>query len=160
MLDGGAPNYRCYACSDGKFVAVGALEPQFWAALVAGLGFEVEGTPSPYDREQWLACTALLEKTFATKTRDEWAAQFENTDACVAPVLTLEEAPRHPHNVARDSYISVAQATLAAPVPKFSATPAETPGLTEIDGETTALLGEVGFSETEIAELRAAGTIP
>jgi alpha-methylacyl-CoA racemase len=159
MLDGGSPNYRCYECADGRFVAVGALEPQFWAALVGALGLDVETTPSPYDRAQWPACAALLTETFATKTRDEWAAVFEPLDACVAPVLTLEEAPSHPHNMARKSFTQIGDATLASPAPNFSATPAETPALTEIGGDSAAIFAELGYTEAELRELRVAGAI-
>lgn len=159
MLDGGSPNYRCYECSDGRFVAVGALEPQFWATLVGALGLDVALTPSPYDPAQWDACASLLATTFATKIRDEWAAIFEPLDACVAPVLTLEEAPRHPHNVARASFTQVGTATLAAPAPRFSATPAEATPLTQVGGDSAALLDELGFSPADLDELRTAGAI-
>jgi alpha-methylacyl-CoA racemase len=159
MLDGGSPNYRCYECADGRFVAVGALEPHFWAALVGALGFEVATTPSPYDPAQWQECAALLTATFATKTRDEWAAIFEPLDACVAPVLTLAEAPSHPHNVARKSFTQVGNATVAAPAPRFSATPGVTPELTDMAAETLTLLDELGFTASELDELRAAGAI-
>ncbi len=159
MLDGGAPNYRCYECSDGRYVAVGALEPQFWAALVGALGFSADDIPSPYDPAQWEACASRLAATFATKTRDEWAVIFEPLDACVAPVLTLAEAPTHPHNVARGSFAAVGQATLAAPVPRFSASPAVTAPLTEVGADTAPLLDELGFTPAEVAELRAAEAI-
>ncbi|HJQ41656.1 MAG TPA: CaiB/BaiF CoA-transferase family protein [Jatrophihabitantaceae bacterium] len=159
MLDGGAPNYRCYECADGKFVAVGALEAQFWAALVETLGREVDSTPSPYDPEQWDACREWLSATFRTKTRDEWAAIFEPLDACVAPVLTLAEAPDHPHNVARKTYGRVADAVLAEPAPKFSATPASHTQLTEIGGQTDELLAEAGYAADEVARLRESGVV-
>jgi alpha-methylacyl-CoA racemase len=159
MLDGGAPNYRCYECSDGRYVAVGALEPQFWAALIGALGLDTDSTPSPYDPEQWSACASLLAATFATKTRDEWAAIFEPLDACVAPVLTLAEAPAHPHNVARGSFVAVGDATLAAPAPRFSATPGATTALTEVGADTAALLDELSFTAAELDELRAAAAI-
>jgi alpha-methylacyl-CoA racemase len=159
LLDGGAPNYRCYECSDGRFVAVGAIEPQFWAALVGALGLDVESTPSPYDEAQWPACAALLGETFATKPRDEWAELFAPLDACVAPVLTLAEAPEHPHNVARSAYAQVGGATLAAPAPKFSATPAGTTELTSVGADTAAVLAEVGYTDPELDGLRASGTI-
>jgi alpha-methylacyl-CoA racemase len=159
MLDGGSPNYRCYECADGRYVAVGALEPQFWAALVGGLGLDVDSTPSPYDPAQWTACAALLTATFATKTRDEWAAIFEPLDACVAPVLTLAEAPDHPHNVARGTFTEIGGAIQATPAPKFSATPGATRALTEIGGDADAVLGEIGYAEAEIAALRASDII-
>ena len=159
MLDGGAPNYRCYETSDGKFMAVGALEPQFWEALVTAIGLEVESTPSPYDPAQWTACEKLLTEVFASKTRDEWAEVFAPLDACVAPVLTLTEAPQHPHNVARASYMTVGDAVMAGPAPKFSATPGVGASLTEMLADGPALLAEVGYSEAEIAALRDAGTL-
>jgi alpha-methylacyl-CoA racemase len=159
MLDGGAPNYRCYECADGRYVAVGALEPQFWAALVGALGLDVETTPSPYEPSQWPACAAALTEAFATKTRDEWAAIFAPLDACVAPVLSLTEATAHPHNVARKTFTSVGEATLAAPAPRFSATPGAAGALTEIGADTAAVLAELGFTTPELDELRGAGAI-
>ncbi len=159
MLDGGAPNYRCYECSDGRYVAVGALEPQFWAALVGGLGLDPDTTPSPYDAAQWPACAELLTATFATKPRDEWAAIFEAVDACVAPVLTLHEAPHHPHNVARASYGLVGDATLATPAPKFSATPGGLTELTELGADSAELLAELGYDADDSQRLRADGAI-
>ncbi|MGI8760480.1 MAG: CaiB/BaiF CoA transferase family protein [Jatrophihabitantaceae bacterium] len=159
LLDGGAPNYRCYECSDGRYIAVGALEPQFWDALVGGLGLDAANTPSPYDRARWAECIALLAATFRTRTRDEWAAVFESLDACVAPVLSLAEAPDHPHNLARAAYTELAGTTLAAPAPKFSTTPGRVGPLTEVSGDSSALLRELGFSAAELDALRAAGAI-
>jgi alpha-methylacyl-CoA racemase len=155
MLDGGAPNYRCYECADGRYVAVGALEAQFWAVLVQGLGLEASAVPSPYDPAQWDACEALLSATFKTKTRDEWTEIYAPLDACVAPVLTLDEAPRHPHNVARGTYTQVGEATMAGPAPKFSVTRGGAPGLTTVGADSAALLAEAGYSEDELAGLRA-----
>lgn len=114
LLDGGAPFYRCFACRDGRFVAVGALEPQFYSALLAGLGLGEDEAPQ-YDRANWPALHARLEAVFATRDRDDWAARFEGTDACVTPVLTLEEAPRHPHNAARNTFCPQ-----PAPTPRFA----------------------------------------
>src|SRR6185369_10352220 len=110
-----------YECSDGRYVAVGALEPKFWSALVTTLG--LSDVPSPYERAQWAACIDLLAATFRQRTRDDWAEVFASTDACVAPVLTLDEAPSHPHNASRSTYAEVGGATLATPVPRFSGTP-------------------------------------
>jgi len=156
ILDGGAPNYRCYACSDGRYVAVGALEPKFWQVLVDKLGLDAS---SPYDRRNWPTLTELLGDVFATRTRDDWAAVFAESDACVAPVLTLAEAPDHPHNAARASYVDVAGATLAAPAPRFARTPS-TPGEPPPAGaDTAALLAELGYGEDALAELRTAGAI-
>ncbi|HEY8301740.1 MAG TPA: CaiB/BaiF CoA-transferase family protein [Jatrophihabitans sp.] len=157
LLDGGAPNYRCYECADGRYVAVGALEPQFWAALVDGLG--LTDVPSPYDPAQWPACVDALAAAFKTRGRDEWAEHFAATDACVAPVLTLEEAPGHPHNVARHSYTTIGTAVLADTAPRFSATPAAAGELTGIGGDTAALLDELGYDEVAVEALRSAGAI-
>ncbi|PZS13442.1 MAG: carnitine dehydratase [Pseudonocardiales bacterium] len=159
MLDGGAPNYRCYECSDGRYVAVGALEPQFWAALLGALGLDEATTPSPYDPAQWDACARLLAATFKTKSRDAWAATFESLDACVAPVLSLAEAPAHPHNASRGSFTQVGDATLAAPAPRFSATPATAGSLSVVGADSTDVLAELGYTAAEVAELRSAGAI-
>jgi alpha-methylacyl-CoA racemase len=117
LLDGGAPFYRCYPCRDGRFVAVGALEPQFHAALMAGLDLTVEEFPQ-YDFAGWPAQHARLAAIFATRDRDDWAARFAGTDACVTPVLTLGEAPDHPHNAARGTFVGPG-VTQPAPAPRF-----------------------------------------
>jgi alpha-methylacyl-CoA racemase len=121
ILDGGAPFYRTYRCADSKFVAVGALEPKFFAALIKGLGLDAARfAPSQYDRTRWAAMQTEFEAIFATKTRDEWAAQFEAADACVAPVLDFDEAARHPHNAARSTFMEVNGALHPPPSPRFS----------------------------------------
>lgn len=122
LLDGGAPFYRCYACKDGRFVAVGALEPQFYAALISGLGLEPDSAQQ-FDMDGWTALHARFEAVFATRDRDDWAAHFESTDACVTPVLSLAEAARHPHNVARGTFVEQG-VTQAAPAPRFTGAPA------------------------------------
>jgi alpha-methylacyl-CoA racemase len=116
LLDGGAPFYRCYACRDGRFVAVGALEPQFYAALIHGLGLSPETAPQ-YDREAWPALHARFERLFATRDRDDWTAHFAGTDACVTPVLDFDEALRHPHNAARATFGG--DPIQPAPAPRF-----------------------------------------
>lgn len=122
LLDGAAPFYRCYACRDGRFVAVGALEPQFYAALLAGLDLDPAANPQ-FDMAGWPALEARFAAVFATRDRDDWAAHFERTDACVTAVLTLEEAPRHPHNVARGTFVDQG-VVQPAPAPRFSDTSA------------------------------------
>lgn len=117
LLDGGAPFYRCFACRDGRFIAVGALEPQFYSALLTGLGLGEAEAPQ-YDMTKWPALHARLEAVFATRDRDDWAARFEGTDACVTPVLSLAEAPRHPHNAARNTFVGSGGAQ-PAPAPRF-----------------------------------------
>lgn len=145
IFDGGWPNYRCYECADGKYVAVGALEPKFWFALVGALGLDPGTTPVPYDSNSHGELTALLSGIFKTKSRDEWAAVLEPLDACVAPVLTLEEAPRHPHNAQRGSYVTVGDYLVAAPPVRFSKTPAASANsIPEVGSETKAILDELG----------------
>jgi len=123
LLDGGAPFYRCYTCADGRFVAVGALEPQFYAALISGLGLTPEAAPQ-FDLAGWPGLHARFEAIFATRDRDDWAERFADTDACVTPVLTWAEAARHPHNAARGTFVDPG-VVQAAPAPRFSGTPAE-----------------------------------
>lgn len=159
LLDGGAANYRCYECADGRFVAVGALEPKFWAALCSAVGLDAAAVPSPYDPAQRDACTALLTDIFCTRSRDEWAELFAPLDACVAPVLTLAEAPEHPHNAARGSFVDVAGAVVAAPAPRFSATVAAAGAPTTTGADTDDLLARAGYSTADIAALRSAGVV-
>lgn len=126
LLDGGAPFYRCYTCRDGRFIAVGALEPQFHAALVAGLGLDPATVPQ-FDLAGWPEQHARFEAVFATRDRDEWAAHFEGTDACVTPVLTLTEAAGHPHNQARGTFTD-GGVVQTVPVPRFDGmTPSPAP---------------------------------
>ncbi len=121
ILDGGAPFYRTYRCADGQFVAVGALEPKFFVELILGLGLDaVTYSTRQYDRSTWPSLHKEFQTIFATRSRDEWAARFGNTDACVAPVLTFEEAARHPHNAQRSTYV-VQNGVLEPPAaPRFS----------------------------------------
>ncbi|WP_374597102.1 CaiB/BaiF CoA transferase family protein [Brevundimonas sp.] len=116
LLDGGAPFYRCYACRDGGHVAVGALEPRFYAALIAGLGLAAEDAPQ-FDMVSWPVLHQRFEALFATRDRDDWAAHFAGTEACVTPVLSLAEAAEHPHNVARGTFAGAPPQP--APAPRF-----------------------------------------
>jgi crotonobetainyl-CoA:carnitine CoA-transferase CaiB-like acyl-CoA transferase len=160
IFNGGFPNYRCYACSDGGYVAVGALEPKFWNTLLDILGLDPASTPSPMDPGRADELAALLAGVFAGRPRDEWAELFAGTDACVAPVLTLAEAPHYPHHQARQAYAEVAGVSVAAPVPRFSATPATLPGPPPATGaDTGQVLAELGYSDDRLAELRAAGVV-
>ncbi|MBY0520795.1 MAG: CoA transferase [Sphingomonas sp.] len=142
MLDGAAPFYDTYSCADGKFVAVGSIEPQFYALLRAAVGVADDAAfDAQHDRASWPALTAKLTDIFARKTRDEWCAIMEGTDICFAPVLALREAPLHPHNAARATFVSVGGATQPAPAPRFSATPAAAPRAAPAIGADSALLG-------------------
>ena len=123
VIDGGLPFYRVYVCADGKCVAVGALEPKFFAELTRGLGLDpVLYLPRQYDRAEWPALHREFEEIFARKPRDEWAALFEGSDACLVPVLGFEEAARHPHNAARSTFIEKQGALQPSPAPRFSRT--------------------------------------
>ena len=117
LLDGGAPFYRCYACRDGRFVAVGALEPQFYAALLRGLDIPPAEAPQ-FDMAGWGALHLRFAEAFAARDRDDWAAHFAGTDACVTPVLTRTEAPAHPHNAARGTFLTKG-VVQPAPAPRF-----------------------------------------
>jgi alpha-methylacyl-CoA racemase len=124
LIDGGAPFYRCYACADGRHVAVGALDPGSFLALCTGLGVE-PGMFDQYDRACWGPLAEAFSAAFATRTRDDWEALFAGKDACVTPVLSLAEAPLHPHNRARGVFAAVGEIMRPAPAPRFSASPAE-----------------------------------
>lgn len=115
LLDGGAPFYRCYACADGGFVAVAALEPRFFAALLAGLGIDAAEV-NQYDRDRWPALQARFERLFAARDRDAWAAHFGGTEACVTPVLTFAEARDHPQATERQAFMPEGA---PAPAPRF-----------------------------------------
>lgn len=126
LLDGGAYFYELYACSDGGFVAVGAIEPQFHAALLAGLGLEARQFDQA-DRAGWPAARARLAAVFASRPRAHWEAVFAGTDACVSPVLDWAEAPRHPQNAERHAFTTLHGMTHPAPAPRFDRTPAPPP---------------------------------
>jgi len=161
MLDSAAPFYDTYPTKDGEFMSVGAIEPQFYAALLKGLGIDAEGMPPQLDQSSWTKTKERFAEVFATKTRAEWCAVFDGTDACVAPVLNLGEAHEHPHNRARGLLIPDAQGKLEpAPAPRLSRTPGDgsrpLPGVGE---HTKAVLAEYGFTASEIERLLGAGVV-
>ncbi|WP_415920131.1 CaiB/BaiF CoA transferase family protein [Tateyamaria sp. SN6-1] len=159
-LDGGAPFYRCYTCSDGLYVAVGALEPQFYAALLEGLDLDAAALPDQNDQAHWPEMHARFEAAFATRTRDAWAAHFEQTDACVAPVLSVAEAAQHPHMAARASYVRQDGVLQSAPAPRFSGGPAPTPTAPQAPGaHTHAILKALGHDDASIVNLQASGAL-
>jgi alpha-methylacyl-CoA racemase len=120
MLDGAAPYYRTYRCADGLFVAVGSMEPQFYALLLAGLGLRAEDLPHQEDRSRWPELSKLFESVFAEHPRSHWLERFDGTDACVTPVLTFEESPDHPHVAARGALRREGGQVTAAPAPRLS----------------------------------------
>ncbi|NNG18485.1 CoA transferase [Naumannella sp. ID2617S] len=156
FVDGGAPFYRCYECADGRFVAVGALEPQFFAVLCESLG--VHPATEQNDRSGWPAMTARFATAFATRTRDAWAEHFADTDACVSPVLSLAEAPQHPHLQARGTFGEVDGHPAPRIAPRFDDAPPPDPTPEPRRGaDTRAALTEWGFAALEIDALLATG---
>jgi alpha-methylacyl-CoA racemase len=124
LLDGGAPFYRCYETSDGKYMAVGAIEPQFFAALLGGLGLSPDEVPGQLEIGSYQQMYDVFAQRFASRTRDEWTQVFAGTDACVTPVLTWSEAATDDHLIARSTVITAHGVEQAAPAPRFSRTPA------------------------------------
>lgn len=126
-LDSGAPYYDCYACADGKWISVAAIEKRFWDELLALLGLDAKALPSREDRANWPVLREAIASRLASRTRDEWDAVFMDSDACVAPVLDFDEAPRHRHAQAREAFIDIDGVTQPAPAPRFSRSVPERP---------------------------------
>ncbi|MBT2492022.1 CoA transferase [Streptomyces sp. ISL-96] len=138
LLDGGCPFYGNYETSDGQYMAVGALEPQFYAEFTRLLGLDEAEADARHDMARWGELRDVIAARFRTKTRDEWTAVFDGSDACVAPVLSLREAPSHPHLAARSTFITHGGITQPAPAPRFSATPGAVRGGPARPGADTA----------------------
>jgi alpha-methylacyl-CoA racemase len=154
LLDGGAPYYDTYKCSDGEYMSVGAIEPQFYETLKQTL--ELPDLPAQADHASWPKMREMLAEKFATKSRDEWAAIFDDVDACVAPVLWLSEAQHHPHLVARGSLVDVGGVVQPAPAPRFSRTPGQIGKPPRAPGaDTVAALTDWGIDATRIEKLQA-----
>ena len=134
LLDGAAPFYDTYACADGRHVAVGALEPQFYARLLDGLGLDAVTLPPQMDSAGWTALRSAIGAAISTRTRDEWTAVFDGVDACVTPVVELAETLTEPHLAARGTYVVVDGVQQAAPAPRFSRTPADPPAAPGVPG--------------------------
>jgi alpha-methylacyl-CoA racemase len=161
MLDGGAPFYETYRTREGEYLSVGAIEPQFYAALLHGLGLDAATLPHQMDQSKWAETGARFAEIFATKTRAEWCAIFDGSDACVAPILNLGEVADHPHNAARRLLVPDAKGKLEpAPAPRLSRTPGEGGRpLPEVGEHTRAVLAEYGFPEADVARLIEAGAL-
>jgi alpha-methylacyl-CoA racemase len=160
IIDGGMPFYRCYETSDGKFMAVGAIEPQFFAELVNGLGLPEDWAARQYDKTHWPEMKSEFGRIFATRTRTDWTTVFEPTDACVSPVLDLTEAPLHPHNQARQTFVEIDGFPQPAPAPRFSETGTGTPASAYFQGEhSRAILAEAGYSGDVIENLISEGKV-
>ena len=160
LLDGGAPFYDSYACGDGKFITIGALEPQFYAELLRLTGVADPAFHAQMERDGWPQMRQRFDALFKTRSRADWCVVLEGTDVCFAPVLDMAEAPAHPHNVARATLIDIGGVIQPAPAPRFSRTmpsagaAASTPG---VDG--AAILADWGWHEPEIGALRDAHVI-
>jgi alpha-methylacyl-CoA racemase len=160
VLDTGAPFYDTYECADGAFIAVGSLEPQFYAELLAKTGLGDEELPAQMDRDGWPRLRARFTELFKTKTRAEWCALLEGSDACFAPVLTLSEAAEHPHITARGTIVEYDGVLQPAPAPRFSRTAPELHRPAAKPGEhTDVALRDWGFNDAEVASLRDAGAV-
>ena len=164
LLDGGAPFYDTYQCADGEWVAVGALERQFFAELARVLGEATPGfseqLPDQHDMARWPEMRALFERTFATRSRDEWAKLFDDVDACVAPILSAGEAPAHPHVAERQTLVDIDGLVQPAPAPRFSRTPGAISGPPRQPGEDTReTLRDWGFGTDELDRLFADGVV-
>jgi alpha-methylacyl-CoA racemase len=160
MLDTGAPYYDVYETGDGKYVSIGSIEPQFYAQLREKLGLDDAKWDAQQTRADWPDRKADLAEIFLMKTRDEWCEIIEGSDVCFAPVLSIEEAPKHPHNVARSTFTEVAGVTQPSPAPRFSRTEAKIQRPAAHAGQhSDELLAEFGFDDAEIASLRDTGAV-
>ncbi len=160
LLDTGAPFYEVYETSDGGFMGVGAIETQFYAELIRLLDLEGEELPPQMDREAWPAMKERFAAIFATRSRAEWEKVFEGSDACVAPVLSMDEAPHHPHNRVRGTFTEVAGVVQPAPAPRFESTPGSIRRPPPNPGQhADEALADWGLTDAEVAELRTAGAI-
>lgn len=161
MLDTGAPFYDVYQCADGEYISIGSIEPQFYAELLdlSGLGAD-ENFPPQLSRSEWPAMKERVAEVFASKTREEWCEIMEHSDVCFAPVLSMEDATKHPHNVERGTFVDKFGMMQAAPAPRFSRTeptldrPAPHPGQ-----HSEEVLAEFGFDAEDIAKLRQTGAV-
>jgi alpha-methylacyl-CoA racemase len=159
-LDSGAPWYDAYETSDGKYVSIGAIEARFYQDLLKRIGLDKETLPAQLDRSGWPVLREKLKAVFHTKTQDEWSRLLAGTDTCFAPVLSLDEAPEHPHALARGNYVTVAGIKQPGPAPRFSRTKPEIRSPPPKAGEhTDAALRDWGFSSEEIDGLRAIAAI-
>ncbi len=160
LLDTGAPFYEVYETADGRYVSVGAIEPHFYAELLRLTGLEGGELPGQMDRSRWPEMKQTMAEIFRRKTRDEWCELMEGSDACFAPVLSMDEAPEHPHNRHRRAFVEVEGVVQAAPAPRFSRTPGGITGGPPRPGQhTDESLSDWGLSADRVAKLRTAGAI-
>ena len=159
-LDGGAHYYGSYECSDGKYISIGSIEPQFYALLLSKCEITDEEFLPQQDQQSWPLLRERLEQLFKTESREHWCQLMEGTDVCFAPILDLAEAPNHPHNKARGTYVDFEGVTQPAPAPRFSRTQSEIQSSAAMVGEhTEQILADWGYSETEIEQLKTSKAI-
>jgi len=159
-LDGGAFYYGSYECSDGKYISIGSLEPQFYALLLEKAEITDPEFQEQLDEAAWPAKREKLNQLFKTRTRQQWRDIMEGTDVCFAPVLDLKEAPAHPHNIDRKTFVELDGVVQPAPAPRFSRTQGEIQGPAAMAGEhTREVLSAWNFTDQEIGELQASGAI-
>jgi alpha-methylacyl-CoA racemase len=160
LLDGGAHFYDTYQCSCGRWISIGSIEPQFYALLLEKTGVNDPQFKNQMSRADWPDLSAKLAAIIRTKTQDDWCELMDGTDVCFAPVLTLDEAPKHPHNVARQTFVEIEGVPQPAPAPRFSATPGaiQSPP-PAIGAHNESALSDWGFSGADIAALQAAGAL-
>ena len=160
MLDGGAHFYDTYETSDGKYISLGSIEPQFYALLLEKAGLDADVFGSQMDKSRWADYKSELTVVFKTKTRDEWCGIMEGTDICFAPVLSLDEVAHHPHNSHRDTFVELEGVTQPAPSPRFDRTVPELTHAARKPGEDSReVLSAAGFSDMEIESLIENGAI-
>lgn len=160
MLDGGAPFYDTYACADGKFISIGSIEPQFYAQLLALAGADDPLFQKQWSQSRWPELKQKFAALFATRTREAWCALLEGTDVCFAPVLDMAEAPGHPHNRARGTFIEVEGVTQPGPAPRFSRTAPQVASAPAAPGQHSAdILADWGFAPQAIEALRTSEVI-
>ena len=160
MLDSGAHFYDSYECQDGKYISLGSIEPQFYAILLEKAGLDDAAFEKQMEKDEWAGLKDTITEVFLTKTRAEWCEIMEGTDICFAPILDLDEAPEHPHNKHRKSFIEIDGVTQHAPTPRFSRTENATPSAPPMAGEhTDEVLSNWGFSDDEIANLKSSGAV-
>ena len=154
MLDGGAPFYACYTCADGRYVAVAALEPQFYQVLLDRCGLQGPVFAQQWDRANWPMMRQQLAALFLSRPRDAWCDLLDGSDACFAPVLSMTEAAVHPHNISRSTFVERDDAWQPAPAPRLSRTPASTAQMSPgIGSHTRSILREIGYAEDAVSRL-------
>ena len=160
VLDTGAPWYDAYETADGKYVAIGSIEGRFYAELLAHLGLDAKTLPGQFDFARWPELRAAFTAAFKRKTREAWCREMEGTDVCFAPVLSLAEAPQHPHNKARGAFVAIDGVTQPAPAPRYSRTPGAIVRGAPRRGEGGAqALADWGFGKAEVEGFRARGAL-